>query len=83
MLNVTGHLPATKGDILEGFIDKICVVGMDDVVIWGEMPEAHLKRLLAILDRLLERGCYSAVHKAALSLERKSSAVGKLFSERR
>ena len=50
--NATGYFQATMGDASEGCIDKICLVGVD-MGIWGETPVIHLKRLLAILDRLL------------------------------
>ena len=53
-------------DVLDGYIDEICLVWVDDIVIWGETPEILLKRLLAILDRLLERGLFAAAHKAVL-----------------
>ena len=33
-------------------------------MIWEETTEILLKRLLAILDRLLERGLFAAAHKA-------------------
>ena len=45
-------------------MDKICLVWVDDIVIWGKTPEIISKRLLAILDRLLERGLLAAAHKA-------------------
>ena len=52
------------GDVLEGYIDKICLVWVHDIVIWGETPQIILKRTLAILDHLLERGLFAAAHKA-------------------
>ena len=58
VLTSTGYFQATMGDVLDGYIDKICLVCVDDIVIWGETPEILLKRLLAILDRLLERGLF-------------------------
>ena len=64
VLNATGYLQATMGDVLDGYIDEICLVWVDNVMIWGETPEILLKRLLAILDRLLERGLFAAAHKA-------------------
>ena len=63
VLNATGYFQATMGDVLDGYIDEICLVWVDDIVIWGETPEILLKRLLAILDRLLERGLFAAAHK--------------------
>ena len=64
VLNATGYFQATMGDVLEGYIDTICLVLVDDIVIWGKTPDILLKRLLAILDRLLEHGLFAASHKA-------------------
>ena len=55
------------GNVSEGHIDKICLVWVDDNVVWGETPDILLKRLLAILNRLLERGLFVAAHKAVFS----------------
>ena len=62
LLNATGYFQGTMGGVLEGYIDKICLLWVDDIVIWGEAPENILKRLLAILDRQLERGFFAAAH---------------------
>ena len=43
VLNATGYFQATTGDVLEGYIDKICLVWVDDIVIWGKTPEILLK----------------------------------------
>ena len=53
-----------RGNVFDGYIDEICLVLVDDIVNGGETPEILLKRLLAILDRLLERGLFAAAHKA-------------------
>ena len=55
---------ATTGDVLEGYIDKICSVWVDDIVIWGETTDIIVKPLLSILNSLLERGRFDAAHKA-------------------
>ena len=47
-----------------GYINKICLLVVDDIVIWGGTPEIILKRLLAILDRLLGQGVFAAAQKA-------------------
>ena len=64
VLNATGYFQATMGDGLEGYMDNIRSVWVDDIVIWVVTPESFLKRLLAILDRLLERGRFDVAHKA-------------------
>ena len=82
VLNATGYFQATMGDVLDGYIDKICLVSVDGIVIWGETPEILLKLLLAVLDRLLERGILPQPTRP-FSSERKSSGVGKSSPERR
>ena len=64
MLNATVFFQATMGGVLDGYIDKMCLVQVDDIVFCGETTEIFLKRLLAILDRLLELGLFAAAHKA-------------------
>ena len=39
VLNATGYFQATIGDAVEGYIDKICLVWVDDIVIWDGTPE--------------------------------------------
>ena len=82
VLNATGYLQATMGDVLDGYIDEICLVWVDNVMIWGETPEILLKLLLAVLDRLLERGILPQPTRP-FSSERKSSGVGKSSPDRR
>ena len=79
VLNATGYFQATMGDVLDGYIDEICLVWVDDIVIWGETPEILLKRLLAILDRLLERGLFAAAHKAVF-FRKEIKWCGKILS---
>ena len=38
VLNATDIFKATMGDVLEGYIDKVCLVLVDDIAIWGETP---------------------------------------------
>ena len=64
VLNATGYFQVTAGDVLDGFIDEICLVWLDGIVIWVETPAFLLNRLLVIFDRLLERGLSAAAHKA-------------------
>ena len=68
VLNATGYFQASMGDVLDWYIDKICLVWVDDIVIWRDTLEILFKRLLAILDRLLERGLFAAAHKAVFFL---------------
>ena len=49
-------------------------------MIWGDMPEIFLKRLLAILDRLKKRGTFVAAQKAVF-FRTEVKRCGKLLSE--
>ena len=40
---------ATMGDVLEGYIDNIRLVWVDDIVIWGGTPEILLKWVIWVL----------------------------------
>ena len=64
VLNAFGYYQATMGNVFDGYIDEICLVLVDDIMILGETPETLLKRLWAISDRPLERGVFVAAHKA-------------------
>ena len=64
VLNATGYIQATMGDVLDGYIDKMWFGRLHDIVILGESPEIRLERLFSIFDRLLERGHFDAAHKA-------------------
>ena len=44
-LNATRYFQATMGDALDRYIDKICLVWVDDIVIWRGTPDILLKRL--------------------------------------
>ena len=76
VLNATGYFQATMGDVLNRYIDEICLVWVDDIVIWEETTEILLKRLLTILDHLRERGLLRQPQKPFLS-ERQSGGMGK------
>ena len=66
-------------DVFEGYIDKICLVWVDDIMIWGKTPETFLKRLLATLDHLLERGRFPAAYKAVF-VQKEIKWCGKFLS---
>ena len=46
-------------NVLDGYIDKICLLWVEDIVIWGVTSATLMKRLLAFLDRLLEHGRFA------------------------
>ena len=79
VLNATQYFHVTMGDVLDGYIDKIGLVWVDDVVICGEAPEILLKRLLVVFDRLLNRGLFGAAHKPVF-FRREIMGCGKILS---
>ena len=54
---------------------------MDDIVILGETPEILLKRLLAILNLLLERSLFATAHKV-IFFRKEIKWCGKILSGR-
>ena len=46
VLNATGFFQATMGDVLDWYIDKIYLVRVDDIMIWGGRPESTFRELL-------------------------------------
>ena len=47
VLNATGYFQMTTLNVLDGYIDKIRLVWVHHIVIWGETSEILLKRLIA------------------------------------
>ena len=66
-----------------GTFQDLCLVWVDDIVIWGETPEILLKRLLAILDPMLERDLFAAADKAVVFRKEMKWCVGKSSPDRR
>lgn len=66
VLNAKAYFQAVMADVLKGLLGHTCLVRVDDVVMWASDEAELLGRLEAVLDRLLERGLYAAVHKAVL-----------------
>lgn len=58
------YLHRVLRDVLHGLIDDVCLVWVDGVVIWGDTAEELVQPLEAVLTRRIERGLYTAAHKA-------------------
>ena len=50
--------------VLQGLLEHICLVWVDDVVIWGETDVELVERLEAVLNWLVDYGLFAAAHKA-------------------
>ena len=79
VLNATAYFQAVMQEVLEGLINKICLVWVDDVVIWGRSGSELVDRLETVLQRLLERGLHAAAHKAVFYRE-EIRWCGKLYT---
>ena len=64
VLNATAYFQGVMHQVLEGLINAVCLVWVDDVVIWGSSAVELLDRVERVLGRLMERGLYAAAHKA-------------------
>lgn len=51
-LQLTGHFSAGNETVLSGLNFYICLVYLDDVIIFGSTPEQHLDRLRQVFQRI-------------------------------
>ena len=65
--------------VLQGLLEHICLVWMDDVVIWGKTDVELVGRIETVLDRLMNYGLFAAARKAVFYRE-KIRWCGKLFT---
>ncbi|PFH60207.1 hypothetical protein XA68_11303 [Ophiocordyceps unilateralis] len=59
-------------DALEGLIDIICVVYLDDILIFSEDPARHEDHVKEVLQRLRHAGLYANLSKCEFSVKRVS-----------
>ena len=50
----TGNIPASHAEHLGGAEPHICVIYLDDVIVYGHMEEEHLKHLHMVFERFRE-----------------------------
>ena len=81
VLNATAYFQGVMQKVLSGLVNEICLVWVDDVVIWGNSDSELLERLERVLTRLMEHGLYAAAHKAVFYRE-EVRWCGKLYSGR-
>ena len=62
--NAPSTFQGAMNKVLEGLVDKICVVYLDDILIYSESKEEHRKHLFTILERLMHYGLFVNVRKS-------------------
>ena len=46
------RLVRVMNKVLEGFLDEFCLVYLDDIIIWSDNEEDHLKHVQRVIERL-------------------------------
>ena len=54
--NAPAHFTRLMNRVLSGLIWKICLVYLDDIIIWGRTPQEHLRNLKSVFERLRKAG---------------------------
>lgn len=62
--NAIAYFQDVMRDGLDELIESICLVWVDDIVIWGNTAEQLISPLELVLARLEERGLFVAAHRA-------------------
>ena len=64
MINATAYFQSTMAGVLEGLINHVCMVWVDDLNIWGSSNTDDLVNNIArVLGRLADVGLFAAAHK--------------------
>lgn len=66
VLNVTVHFQSSMGDGLGGLKGTICLTCVNDIVIWARDDAELVRRVDLALGVLMDRGMFSAAHKAVV-----------------
>ena len=62
--NAPSTFQRVMNKVLEGLVDRICVVYLDDILVYSESQEEHRKHLRMILERLMYYGLIVNVKKS-------------------
>ena len=64
VVNATAYFQTIMSEVLEGLVERVCLVWVDDVVIWGRDAAELVARLKEVLARLVGIGLFAAARKA-------------------
>ena len=83
MASRNAHAPFQKyvNQALSGFLDKICLAYLDEILIFGQTIGEHLENLRVVLKWLREKGAKLRVNKCAF-VKPEVRYLGKLMSAR-
>ncbi|KJZ68952.1 hypothetical protein HIM_11649 [Hirsutella minnesotensis 3608] len=80
LVNAPASFQQYINDALEGLVDIICVVYLDDILIFSEDPEQHEDHVKEVLQRLRKAKLYANLSKCEFSVK-KVSFLGFLVDE--
>jgi hypothetical protein len=69
LTNVPASFQAYMNKALVGLVDIICVVYLDDILVFSEDPEEHLRHVVLVRDRLRRYGLCAKVTKCVFDVE--------------
>ncbi|XP_044717367.1 reverse transcriptase (RNA-dependent DNA polymerase) domain-containing protein [Hirsutella rhossiliensis] len=72
LVNAPASFQQYINDALEGLVDIICVVYLDDILIFSEDPEQHEGHVKDVLQRLRKAGLYANLSKCEFSVKKVS-----------
>ncbi|KJZ70756.1 hypothetical protein HIM_09840 [Hirsutella minnesotensis 3608] len=72
LVNAPASFQQYINDALEGLVDIVCVVYLDDILIFSEDPEQHENHVKEVLQRLRKAKLYANLNKCEFSVKRVS-----------
>ena len=69
LANAPATFQAYINETLAGLVDVICIVYLDDILIYSANPEEHKKHVKQVLQRLREHGLYAKASKCVFSTQ--------------
>ena len=80
LTNAPSTFQALMNRILAPYINKFCVVYLDDIMIYSKSPEEHLMHLRQVLQAFRDHQFYCRIHKCKFAL-RSIPFLGHIISE--
>ena len=69
LTNAPATFQALMNKILQPYLDKFCVVYLDDILIFSRSPEEHMQHLQLVLEALEQNELYVGLSKCAFGLQ--------------